>query len=723
MSKVSKQFDVEYHRKKVVDVMNSYSGDHIALKLKMSRCYDYFHGIQDASVFQSVYDSFSIKANEKTLELPIIHMSFNKIRGKIKSIIGDLIDMGFEAHVEAVNNDAKVRKYDAKKEMLSAYELRPYIEYASAETGIDYGMDNEIPEDYEEFKEQIESYKDLTEIAMESCLRVSLQNQNYIYTRLQLFIDAVIGGECHASTKIINGEPCIARYNPFDVYYPINVNDNDFLDKTNGMSIVYYTDIHSVLREHNISKADFDVLEKKYQSGDIEYQKIPRLNNRHFPFYQNDNSSQCLVVEHYWMDTKKVAGVTRKDKNGNETFSIDTNNNNGDSYVDEDATISVERKKIGVLRKATLIAGFYMANWGEVENQYRYPQGYAKCMNLVTSYRPFYINGRSTSEVDSITKIQDFRDYILTKMQLEITKSGGNVIAVDVSKLPADWGDPQTAIKNMLYYMKSMGVVTYDSSQGEIPDGNAMPIDRFDIGIGSVVSSLIGLIQFLDNEMNEVSGINDSRMGNIQNNQLSSVTAMMLNQSNKISKYLLNGFLEFESRLLTKHSQQIKTTWETNPDRWVLAIGDFYMDFLQNDSDLTLDDHSIIIKQGVISRTDLKQYLMAGIEHGMPIEEALEIEMLAIDDIKGALNAFIKNRKKSTKELQAMQQNMQAQQQEAMMAQQQAVQQSKLSMIDRQGENERQKVDLKGNFDLKKVELKNQKEKKREFDDYPSSLI
>ena len=212
-------------------------------------------------------------------------------------------------------------------------------------------------------------------------------------------------------------------------------------------------------------------------------------------------------------------------------------------------------------------------------------------------------------------------------------------------------------------------------------------------------------------------------MGNIQNNQLSSVTAMMLNQSNKISKYLLNGFLEFESRLLTKHSQQIKTTWETNPDRWVLAIGDFYMDFLQNDSDLTLDDHSIIIKQGVISRTDLKQYLMAGIEHGMPIEEALEIEMLAIDDIKGALNAFIKNRKKSTKELQAMQANMQAQQQEAMMAQQQAVQQSKLSMIDRQGENERQKVDLKGNFDLKKVELKNQKEKKREFDDYPSSLI
>jgi hypothetical protein len=423
------------------------------------------------------------------------------------------------------------------------------------------------------------------------------------------------------------------------------------------------------------------------------------------------------------MDTKKVAGVTKTDKNGNETFEIDLTNNNGDSYVDDELTIKVERKKIGVLRKATLIAGVYLTNWGEVENQFRYAQGYAKCMNVVTSYRPFYINGRSTSEVDSITKIQDFRDYILTKLQLEITKSGGNVIAVDVSKLPADWGDPQNAIKNMLYYMKSMGVVTYDSSQGEIPDGNAMPIDRFDIGIGSVVSSLLGLIQFLDNEMNEVSGINDSRMGNIQNNQLSSVTSMMLTQSNKISKYTFNGFFEFESRVLTKHAQQIKTTWETNPDRWVLAIGDYYMDFLHNDSDLTLDDHSIIIKQGVISRTDLKQYLMAGIEHGMPIEEALEIEMLAIDDIKGALNAFIKNRKKSTKELQAMQQNMQAQQQEAMMAQQQAVQQSKLSMIDRQGENERQKVDLKGNFDLKKVELKNQKEKKREFDDYPSSLI
>lgn len=98
--------------------------------------------------------------------------------------------------------------------------------------------------------------------------------------------------------------------------------------------------------------------------------------------------------------------------------------------------------------------------------------------------------------------------------------------------------------------MKSMGIVTYDSSQGEIPDGNAMPIDRFDVGFGSAISSLMGVIQFLDNEMNEVSGINDSRMGNIQNNQLSSVTAMMLNQSNKISKYMFNGFLEFEEDYL-----------------------------------------------------------------------------------------------------------------------------------------------------------------------------
>lgn len=709
------QFDEAYHYKKAVDAINGYSGDYIALKHKMSRCYDYFHGIQDNSVFQSVYDSFSIRTTTDTLELPIIHMSFNKIRGKIKSIIGDLIDMGFEAHVEAINSDAKVRKYEQKQAMLSAYEMRPYLEYASAETGIDYGIDNEIPEDFEEFKEELDSYKDMTELAMEACLRVSLQNQNYTYTRLQLFIDAVIGGECHASTKIINGEPCIARYNPYDVYYPINVNDNDYLEKTNGMSIIYYTDIHTILRETNIKKADFDILEKQYESRTGTFANIPILNNELFPRYNVADVNQCLVMEHYWMDTKKVAGVTRKDKNGNESFEIDIDNNFGESYEDGDNEIKVERKKIGVLRKATLIAGFYICNWGEVENQYRYAQGYSKCMNIVTSFRPFYINGRSTSEVDSITKIQDFRDYILTKMQLEITKSGGSVIAVDVSKLPADWGDPQAAIKNMLYYMKSMGIVTYDSSQGEIPDGNAMPIDRFDVGFGSAISSLMGVIQFLDNEMNEVSGINDSRMGNIQNNQLSSVTAMMLNQSNKISKYMFNGFLEFEGRLLTKHAQQIKNTWSTNPDRWIYAIGDRYMDFLQNDSDLTLDDHSIKIKQGVISRTDLKQYLIAGIEHGMPIEEALEIELLAIDDIKGALNLFIKNRKKSTKENQAMQANMQAQQQQAMAQQQQMIEQSKLGQIDRQGENERAKVDLKGNFDLKKAEIKKR-------DDYPTVL-
>lgn len=694
-------------------------GKSCAYKSVMGRSYQYFHGSVERNEFDSIYESFSIKSEGETLSLPMISLSYNKIKSKIKSIVGDLIDMGFEAHVEGINKDVVTRKYESKVAALAKYELRGALEYAAAQTGIEYGIDNDIPASIEELEEKFKEYKDLTELAMEACLNVSLQNCYYHYTRLQLFMDAVIAGECHAFTDIVDGEAIISRENPFDVFYPTSRDDNDFLDKTYQITIVKYEQLSDVLKRNNITEEQWKELEAKATAQNTLFNGITYENKSYLNRY-DERTGLVSSITHFYMDYKKISGVEREDKDGNTTFIIDYENNNNKTYPKEDENgilTNVTRKRVGILCKAKLIGGFFLEEYGKVKNQHRHIKNYAKALCNVTSYRPYYIQGESKSEVQLISQIQDFRDYCLNILQLELTKSGGQTLAIDVSKLPADWGDPQTKIKSLLYHLKAMNLVVYDSSQGEIPDGNAMPVSRFDMGIGSLVGAMMNLLPFLDSEMESVSGINDARLGNIQNNQLASVTAMSLAQSNKISKYLFNGFFEFESRLLTKHAQHIKTSWILEPERWLTAVGDKYMDFLMNDSDLTLDDHSIVVKSGVMSRTDLKQYLMAALEHGFPLEDALEIEILARSNIKEAVAKFIKGSRKR-KEMEAMQQQqMQQMQMQAMQAQDANRQQSQMAIIDKQGQNELQKTNMKGGFDLQKTMLKEKKNQLR--DDYP----
>lgn len=706
--------DKEYFLKKIFENLHKLDGKMCAMKSIMASSYDYFHGTNDNVSFDSIYDSFSINNDGQKLTLPIIHLKFNKIRAKIKSLIGDLIDMGYEVHVEAINQEAKTRLTEEKARILALYELRPSMEYAAAQTGIEIGVGDDIPTNNEELRERLESLKENTEIAMEACLRVSLANCKWHYIRLQEFIDVIVGGECHAKTIISNGEAIIERINPMNIHYPINNDDNDYLEKTSNFNIISYEPLDIVLKRYNIKMEEFKILEDKSLSEGLVFNGVTNGGKTYLNRYYDERKDITSVIECYFMDTKKIAGIERTNEQGDVEFSIDYNNNNGKSFTDGSR---VKRKRVGVLRYGVLVNGFLLVEWGEVENQPRFISDYSKAQQHITSYRPFYINGQSTSEVALMSQAQDFRDYLLNLLQLEITKSGGNVIAIDVSKLPADWGDPQQAIKTMLYYLKGMGVYIYDSAQGEIPDSNAKAVDKFDIGIGSVVSAYIQLMQFIDSEMDSMSAINEARMGNTTGRELASVTAMNLSQSNKVSKYIFNGFLEFESMVLTKHAQQIRTSWSINPDRWRTAVGDKAIDLLLFDADLTLDDHAIKVKQGVISRSELKQYLMAAIEHGMPIEDALEIELIAVDNVKLALQKFIKERRIATKQQQQIQAQMAEQQQMAMLQANQDKVASQQAIIDRQGENDREKTKLKGEFDIRKTILKNKKSEL--VDDYP----
>ena len=350
-----------------------------------------------------------------------------------------------------------------------------------------------------------------------------------------------------------------------------------------------------------------------------------------------------------------------------------------------------------------------LVDYGEEEFLIRDTENISMALCPIVSYKPEYHNGSNTSQVAQLMKIQDLRNYIMTMVTLEITKSGGNALAVDVSKLPKEWGaSPVDKMGKVLHYLKGFGIIPYNSAEGEqLPGTQSIPVQKFDAGIGSALVSYVSIMQLLESEMDKISGINGARLGNIQSaNQLKGVTELALSQSNTITRYLYRGFFEFESRLLTYHCQHIKMSWIYNPERFTPIIGDFYFEFLKQDVDITMDTHAATVKADDISFETLKGYLMLAVQaNALPLDEALRLEVMGSSDVREAVDEYIldmqKRREQEREDKLAMQQS----QQEAQAQMQQAQTQSQSQMLEQQQAGDYKKQQLKSLTDFKKKQV------------------
>jgi hypothetical protein len=709
---VDKKINTEdYYKDWIRRLMKQSIDRHSILKSQMSLCYDYFHGTQGDTGFTDLFSGYDIQVGDNKLTTPVVYMNLNKIKTKVNTLIGDLIDLGFEASANAVNKEAKTRKQDYKLKVLADMSIKPLMDSAAEESGINIA--SEVDDD-EDIKEKLENYKDISERAIEACLRYTVEYWSYRYLRLQFLLDAVAAGECHARTSIINGMPKISRVQPLNTFYPRNVNDDDFLSKTQGIGEVYYSDVREVTERFKLKSEDVAEMQERLKnnvsSSNGEYY-VEFDNQKFFEPYET-GQARVLVSSWEWVDIEKVAGVEAVYENGLETFEVlvgeeATKKVDKRKYADA-VSFKVVRKERNVLKKATLIADKYLVEYGNVENQPTFYTDYGHTTTSITSYRPLYINGQSKSMVMDIMQTQDFINYLWTKVQLEITKSNGSVTRIDVSRLPKEWGDGQSAINTMFHYLKGHGVEFYNSQQNEgAPIQGGGSSNTTDSGLGNTITGLMNLMSFTDNEMKSISGMNDARQGVIQSaNQLNGVTEMAIAQSAKSSKGFYSGFFMFESKLLTKHAQHIRISWKNNPDRWRDIIGDLYIDFLEIDEDIADDEHEIVVRNQIMPRSVLEKYIVAGLQHNLPLHEGLELEMSSQEDIKGAVVDYIAVMKKKEKEQQAQQMQMQQMQQQAMLANTQAQAQAGQQTQQAITEREREKTQYKGNVDLQKTAMK-----------------
>jgi hypothetical protein len=147
-------------------------------------------------------------------------------------------------------------------------------------------------------------------------------------------------------------------------------------------------------------------------------------------------------------------------------------------------------------------------------------------------------------------------------------------------------------------------------------------------------------------------------------------------------------------------------TWIHNPERFSTIIGDFYMDFLKQDVDITMDTHAATVRQEEISMDTLRNYLMMAVQaNALPLDHALKLEIEAQSDIRQAVYDYIDEVQEGREKTEMQQQQMQEQQLQAQQQMQQSQMQGQQAILQQQEQSAMNKQKIKSTTDWQKKKM------------------
>lgn len=690
--------DEDWHRKYVqAIVFNSVNSSYDFDYNTMNEAYNFYQGLQGGDEFEYLQNA------EDGEVLPAKWINYNKIKVKIDLLLGELMEKGYDLSVKALNKEAKVRKLQEKERLRVLMRLQDTAKSLEEMYGLPMQSGEDIPEDEEALEEKFENLKEETEVVMEAAIKFLAKRNNWDYERLAMFRDLMIAGRCFAKSEIINDVPVIRRVDPRFMIFDRHVQD-DFLTDATYYGEVRYMSITEACDHYNLSREElmtaYDTY-KRNQATDILRSRIADfsiLRDSSLDFFtEQDRELRVLVLSAVWKDTKAYNHKYSKDKYGGEHI----------KYVGEKEGKDVEKKRIDIWRKGTLIGGVILKDWGEIENQTRNIDNLSYTESPYHGLIPNYLQFRSVSKVDQLKGLQNLKNITMYNIQLQMARAGSKGFVYDVSQTPEGWD-----VHNVMKYLKTVGIAFIDSQKDGIPH-NFNQFQQIDLSLSASVTQYLEISMMVDREMDAISGINEARQGIVQNSsQAVGVTQSALLQSNLSTASYFRQFNRYSSNLWTHQAGLVKIAWENN-EVFAPIIGDTGIDFLSSTVDLDLDDYGVFVEETPPLLDDLQsfqQIVMAALQAGQ-VDFVAAIKLLQEKDVTQAVRRFEREIRKREREQIQQQQMMAMQEQQAQQQAQQAQTQAqsqdkmaelrgKLELQDRKSAGDIQKEMIKGKVDL-----------------------
>ncbi len=673
----------EYHKQYTQAIINRSINEGYSSRVAIANeCVNFYLGLQSNEAF-----SFLQRAEDGDT-LPAQFMNYNRINNKINIMVGELVEKKYDINVFGLNKDLVSRKLQSKQKALIDFRFQADANDLAQVSGLppqaptfQGAFQPESEQDIDDYYEK--DYKDIAEIVIKAILKALIPINKWDYQRVAMFRDLLIQGMAFCRIDDIDGIPVAKRVDPRNMVFDANSTD-DFLSDSTYFGEIDYMNFGDVIDQYGLTKKELD--EAYQQSGQMNFNAGPQFmsvsndfnvigNNTNLRFFKNEGGElRILVWKAVWVDYKPYSNKISTDKFGQEHI----------KRVDADSKEKdVKKTLIKTWRKATLIGGRFVKDWGEIKNQAR---DWSNLSNAHAPYKaliPNFFNGAVVSKVSLLKSLQNLKDIALYRLQLDMARSGPKAFFYDMNQIPPGMTFPQ-----VMKYLKTTGIIPIDSNASGNPTGFNQFKD-IDMSMTANITAYLEISAMLDREMDAVSGINEARQGMVKNaSQAVGVTQSSLFQSTLSTAVYYSLFRQLCSDVLNHQAKLAKLAWAGN-QRFSPLIGDLGIEFLANDVDLDLHDYGVIIEEVpelIQDKQSFQQIVLAALQSGqLTFPQAMNL--MLEKDLQLGVRRLEREHKKFMEE--------QAKQQEAMMQQQQ----QELAAQQQQAEGEKRAEQMNSELD------------------------
>jgi len=485
------------------------------------------------------------------------------------------------------------------------------------------------------------SWQDLKEITMNKILRYEYNRLGVAELFLRSWEDFLITGEEIMCIEELGNDLSVRKVNPL---YVFAIQSQEAYKIQDSEMIVEFTmmPLGEVLNQFydDLTPADVISLEK-YRGMSSSVGPMGMAFNRDITlgeWYGNtdiiqpnetalsyfsstfDIRGNIRVVRTQWRSKRKLQEITFFDDYGIEDVRIE------DEFYKVDKSLG-ETSKIIIINEwweGTKIGNDIYCKLRPLPYQDRKLTNLAKAS---PSYVGIYCN-TNNSKVRSFLDITKATSYLYDiyhhRLNLISAKYKGPMTLFNVSMVPEAW-DP----KKWFGVGEATGWLPMDPtneilkgpSQGKSAGNfNTLTAQTIDQQMGQYISQQIQMLQFLRQEMDVISGVNDARQGDLSSSQAVGNAQMAWSASNSATEKYISLHNEFKKDVLARMLSVSKYVWKNNPKKAQYVLDDggtelvkWFDDIDESEYDLETTDNANVAEM----MQAIKQLAHAAMQNGV----------------------------------------------------------------------------------------------------------
>ena len=555
--------------------------------------------------------------NVKSSYIPSKIQHWAIIDSKLNVLKGEEIKRVFDYKV-IVTNPTTISQIEEEKKKELTQRLQEWMEQQFADN-------NEAQAELQKIGDFFSyEWQDMRERRANELLHHYSKEQNFALTFNQGFMDGMIVGEEIYQCSIEAGEPVLRRLNPnkvsvFRSGYSNKIEDADIIiieDYWSPGRIVdvyhdYLTEkdlnyIENLPSQDNIGGSDeMGNLDARFPysyfnniSVSDDEENVSWLNPAYSSLLPYDMVGNIRVIQMFWKSKRRIKEVKTYNKiTGEPEYEF-----YDDNYViDEDLGQEERIFWINEAWQGVKIGEEVYVNIAPCKVSYNRLSNPSLChFGIVGSI--YNINeAKPFSLVDMMKPFQYLYDIIFDRLNKLVAKNWGMILEVDLSKMPRGWD-----MDKWLYYGKTLGIAVIDSfSEGQYGAATGKIAGALNNASKGVINasdsqSIIQytqLLEFIKNEMSDVTGISKQREGQVSSYETVGGTERATLQSTHITEWLftihddvkrraLECFLETAKIAMRGSNKKFKYITSDNAVRMVDIDGD---QFAESDYGLIVD--------------------------------------------------------------------------------------------------------------------------------------